>query len=144
MSQQGRPYVCTGCGAGSKAPVKLWREYQTFADHTELLCAACCTKRRKKPEDYGPIRSDGRCEIFYACRIPRAVRRKAARFYGRPGRPWPATERRCHGMSDQVADWMVPAVPTEDGTFWGYTSVPEDRCAWWRALPLTEAPDAPR
>lgn len=40
------------------------------------------------------------------------------------------------GKIDQIG-WLVPAVPTEDReTFWGYTSVPEDRVRWWRALPL--------
>ncbi len=27
----------------------------------------------------------------------------------------------------------------EDGTYWGYTSVPPDKVAWWRALPLVAA-----
>jgi hypothetical protein len=37
--------------------------------------------------------------------------------------------------TDQVG-WLVPAVPTPDlSTFWGYTSVPEEGVAWWRALP---------
>lgn len=35
---------------------------------------------------------------------------------------------------DQIG-WMVPAVPTFDGTFWGYTSVPEAGVRWWRGLP---------
>jgi hypothetical protein len=30
---------------------------------------------------------------------------------------------------------MVPAVPTEDGEMWGYTSVPEEGCVWWKKLP---------
>ena len=45
-----------------------------------------------------------------------------------------------HG-SDQVYDrdigpdnW-VPAVPDLDGSWWGYTSVPNWWCAWWAALP---------
>ena len=40
------------------------------------------------------------------------------------------------GYSTDQIGWLVPAVPTAEGdTFWGYTSVPEDRCIWWRALP---------
>lgn len=32
--------------------------------------------------------------------------------------------------------WMIPAVPTvENDTFWGYTSVPTELVAWWKALP---------
>lgn len=37
------------------------------------------------------------------------------------------------GMTDQVAG-LVPAVPCDVG-YWGYTSVPPDQVAWWRALP---------
>ncbi len=39
------------------------------------------------------------------------------------------------GRSDQIG-WLIPAVPTEENdTFWGYTSVPEKGCEWWRRLP---------
>lgn len=32
---------------------------------------------------------------------------------------------------------LLPAVPDDTWTtFWGYTSVPPDGCAWWRYLPL--------
>lgn len=37
--------------------------------------------------------------------------------------------------SDQTMR-RVPAVPTLDGSYWGYTSVPPEGCAWWKALPL--------
>jgi len=37
--------------------------------------------------------------------------------------------------TDQIG-WYVPAIPDEEGIgFWGYTSVPERGCAWWRNLP---------
>lgn len=45
-----------------------------------------------------------------------------------------------HG-SDQVynrdieADCWGPAVPDLDGSWWGYTSVPNWWVAWWKALP---------
>ena len=48
------PYRCHGCGA---AYCKLWREYQTFADNTKLLCAECALKDQKKS---GPIDRDGK------------------------------------------------------------------------------------
>jgi len=45
-----------------------------------------------------------------------------------------------HGRTDQIG-WLVPAVPDEENaTFWGYTSVPAEGVAWWRALPT--APSA--
>lgn len=44
--------------------------------------------------------------------------------------------------SDQIG-WMIPAVPTEDGaTYWGYGSVPQAGCDWWRRLPV-EMSDRP-
>ena len=39
-----------------------------------------------------------------------------------------------HGRTDQVG-YMIPAVPTKDDSFWGYTSVPEDGVNWWHNLP---------
>ena len=39
------------------------------------------------------------------------------------------------GRIDQIG-WLVPAVPTEENnTFWGYTSVPQEGCEWWKNLP---------
>lgn len=38
-----------------------------------------------------------------------------------------------HPGSDAIG-WLVPAIPVDD-TFWGYTSVPDDGCRWWYALP---------
>lgn len=41
--------------------------------------------------------------------------------------------------SDKIG-YLVPAVPTEDGsTFWGYTSVPEGGVKWWYNLPVDKA-----
>ena len=39
-----------------------------------------------------------------------------------------------YGVSDQIGS-LVPAVPTDDGSFWGYTSVPAHRVQWWYNLP---------
>lgn len=40
--------------------------------------------------------------------------------------------------------WLVPAVLTDDGeTFWGYTSVPAERCNWWWGLPPRERAPEP-
>jgi len=40
-----------------------------------------------------------------------------------------------YGGTDQIG-WLVPAVPAEGRTFWGYSSVPQDRVDWWKKLPL--------
>ncbi len=43
------------------------------------------------------------------------------------------------GPTDQIGN-RIPAVPTEGGdTFWGYTSIPEPGCIWWRSLPTLPA-----
>jgi hypothetical protein len=41
-----------------------------------------------------------------------------------------------HGSTDQIG-WLVPAVLDAEGkAFWGYSSVPQDRVEWWKALPI--------
>ncbi len=93
-------YMCTSCGVTG---CKLWREYQTCADYTDLLCCDCAGKNQGK--DVSTIDEKGLRQDDHGCR------------------------------TDQIG-WLVPAVPTEDGTtFWGYTSVPSEGCTWWRQLP---------
>lgn len=50
-----------------------------------------------------------------------------------------------YGRSDQVYSggtiWL-PAVPDLDGSWWGYTSVPEHWVAWWKALLSVAEPPA--
>ena len=47
-------YKCTTCGAYG---CKLWREYQTCADYTELVCCDCAGKSQGK--DVSQIDADG-------------------------------------------------------------------------------------
>lgn len=94
-------YVCSKCQAKG---VKLWRQYQTFADNIELMCAACAANNQSK--DISTMGKDGRHKGEFGIE------------------------------SDQIG-WLVPAVPTVEGdTFWGYSSVPQDGCDWWHALPV--------
>lgn len=44
--------------------------------------------------------------------------------------------------SDQTMR-RVPAVPDLRGSYWGYTSVPPEGVAWWKALPLAFAGEWP-
>jgi len=102
-------YRCTTCGAHG---CKLWREYQTFADHTELVCCDCAGKSQDK--DVSAIDADGRIKWFVK-----------------------DADGRTHdmGRTDSIG-LRVPAVPTEEGdTFWGYTSVPDAGVHWWKRLP---------
>lgn len=41
-------YICGDCGAEG---IKLWREYNTCADYTRLLCASCACADQGKPDD---------------------------------------------------------------------------------------------
>lgn len=34
--------------------------------------------------------------------------------------------------------WLVAAIPTDDDSFWGYTSVPSYGMRWWDALPVSD------
>lgn len=102
-------YHCHVC---KRYGCKLWREYQTCADYTELACCDCAAKSQKK--DVSDIDADGR----------RGVE---------------------HGQRTDQIGWRIPAVPTEDGTtFWGYSSVPDAGCEWWRRLPTRVEMKAPQ
>lgn len=39
------------------------------------------------------------------------------------------------GKGDQIG-WFIPAVPTKDKSYWGYSSVPYYACLWWKRLPV--------
>ena len=84
-------YRCSEC---DKRDHKLWRQYNTFADHIELMCRPCAL------DDQG--KSDAEL------------------------------------TGDQIG-WLVPAIPSEGGTFWGYSSVPTAGLLWWYRLGGTAA-----
>jgi len=98
-------YQCTHCGAKG---CKLWRDYNTFLCALDLYCVNCAGANQKK--DVSEVRADGK-------------------------RPFQVVEGGHVHYTDQVG-WLVPAATTADGTtFWGYSSVPEDRVQWWKDLP---------
>lgn len=106
-----RDYVCSGCG---QVGIKLWRDYNTCADATELKCAECATPGQVAYEAGG--RTGGMESTLDDDGL----------FTFRDG--------------DQLGG-MVPAVPTEEGdTFWGYSSVPSEGVLWWLALPTYRDP----
>lgn len=127
-------YRCTTCGAHG---CKLWREYNTCADYTELVCCDCAGKSQS--EDVSDIDADGKrgARLFT---YTRRQRREAARWGLRGRRGARSIPRSAMaGGTDQIG-WRVPAVPTEEGdTYWGYTSVPEPGVQWWRLLPTRAA-----
>lgn len=99
-------YHCSRCG---ERQVKLWRQYQTLACQVDLLCGDCAVADQNERGSTDTLRPGQRV----------GDDGKIEGLYGR---------------SDQIG-WLVPAVPTEDGeTFWGYTSVPDAGCKWWKSL----------
>ena len=106
-------YQCSKCGATN---CKLWRQYNTFLNHIELLCCNCAE------EDQNKVCGLDREKVKEALKDPTLD--ETDRMFLRHG-------------SDQIG-WLIPAVPTADGceTFWGYTSVPGDGVRWWKKLPL--------
>lgn len=45
------------------------------------------------------------------------------------------SERSIRERSGDQLGYLLPAVPDEDGSTWGYSSVPEPYCIWWYRLP---------
>ena len=100
-------YRCSQCDAHG---CKLWRQNSTFLDHIELLCVVCAGEDQGHDID----------RVNDAGLIPTKIFTTPSNKY----EIW----------TDQIGG-LVPAVPTNDGTFWGYTSVPADGVKWWRGLP---------
>jgi hypothetical protein len=97
------------CGDCNVTGVKLWRDYNTFLNHQTLRCCDCAGKKENKFGFVEDIDPNGKIDWEFR-----------GQFMGR---------------TDQIGS-LIPAVPTEQNdTFWGYTSVPEDGCVWWRNLP---------
>jgi len=98
-------YKCSKCGA---LDCKLWRQYNTFLDHLELMCCVCALKSVGK--EGVPVDAEGK---------------------------WKDPDDKYNfPPSDQLAG-LVPAVPNDEemhGSFWGYSSVPEAGVKWWKRL----------
>jgi hypothetical protein len=41
---------------------------------------------------------------------------------------------RMDGKTDRIGGSLVPAIPDEKGSWWGYASVPDEGCRWWHSL----------
>lgn len=82
-------------------------------------CGAQGVKLWRPSHDTGPLRCEdcGTKHEIAAGRSERSIRERRRATLG----------------------YLLPAVPDEDGSMWGYSSVPEPFCIWWYRLP-TKAP----
>jgi DNA-directed RNA polymerase subunit RPC12/RpoP len=116
-SKTPRDYKCKKCGAKN---CKLYREYQTF--HVELRCARCASKDMLKTQrEHSGWDGDYSIDTLDANGL-----RTVVDTFCKPPRTY---------QTDQIGMW-IPAVPDEEGVgYWGYTSIPQAGCEWWRRLP---------
>lgn len=126
-------YVCGECGASG---IKLWREYQTFLDNQSLRCLTCACREQDKvrtpTEDGCSLYTD---KIHHWYRTAEMEPDWWTGYDPKEGPPSNTIETKTQRERTDQIGWRVPAVPTEDGTYWGYTSVPTPGVDWWRKLP---------
>ena len=127
-------YECYDCEVRG---VKLWRQYQTFADHIQLLCLKCACKNQNEqcdPTEDGKSLYHGEPKHWY-----RTSDMEEGWWTGwdpkKDRQPIAAQFKAKRDRHDQIG-WLVPAIPDEEcETYWGYTSVPQPGCEWWYRLP---------
>ena len=101
-------------------------EYLSGADLSAYVCAQCGASGCKLWREYQTFSPTLLCA---AC---------AAKSEGKDITDIDAEGKRSGKFGDRTDQigWYVPAVPTEDGCgYWGYTSVPNPGCKWWKGLP---------
>ena len=140
-----KPYECSICG---KQNVKLWRPYMG----TEPLICATCAEERQSPKEYDECIWKMKGDHYVGTPTERKLplpkwkvnaEGKVPSYFGPgpDGLPMEMTDQLIVNLKDVSQAYssgetaMIPAVPDEDGDYWGYTSVPEDRCKWWNELP---------
>ena len=140
-------YQCSICG---REGVKLWRPYM---DTSPLVCASCAEARQsprlykeqtweKNLQGSGYIGRPTGKEFFLPKWTVDARGKIPSRYgFGPDQLPINYTDQLEIDLRDVSTSYqsgetsMIPAVPDEDGYFWGYTSVPENCCKWWENLP---------
>lgn len=139
-------YMCSICG---KRNVKLWRPYM---DTAPLICAECAEKRQtpcEYEETLWQKEDNGRYTgTFTGKKLPLPKWEVDENGHvpsyqgpGPDGKTRIKTDQLIVDLSDVSTSYasgstsMVVACPDENGDFWGYTSVPEEACKWWKNLP---------
>lgn len=98
-----RAYKCWGCGVRG---VRLFREYQTFLNHSSLACVDCALKQYRdghKGEEYEPNKYN---------------------------------EDKTLNSTHEIGWLVAAVPTEDGRSYWGYTSVPEEGVKWWMSLPL--------
>lgn len=138
-------YQCSIC---KRQNVKLWRPYM---GNEPLVCAICAEERQipheydecvwKKEDDVYVGKPTGRKLPLPRWEVNEEGKIPSIDGPGPEGLPMSMTDQLIVNLEDVSPSYssghtnLIPAVPDEDGIFWGYTSVPEDRCKWWNELP---------
>lgn len=146
MKIKTKDYVCSICG---KRNVKLWRPYMGTSP---LICAECAEKRqtpeeyeeciwKKESEGYYTGKFTGRMLPLPKWKVDEEGFIPSYQGPGPDGQPEAITDQLIVDLSDVSTSYssknttMIPALPDENSDFWGYTSVPEEVCKWWKELP---------
>lgn len=95
------------CSKCGASGCKLWRDSGFFS--FKLFCGICAQKGREKGS---PLQIPDEKGMF----------------------DWYCNGEIIPPRTDQI-NGKLPAVPTEDGNYWGYTSVPNPALNWWYSLP---------
>ncbi len=140
-----KEYVCCVCG---RSGVKLWRPYMG----TKPLICATCAEKRQTAREYDELvwkeKRDSYIGTMTGKKLPlpkwKVNEKGKVPSYRGPGPKGMQMEEthelliNLNGVSESYSSGetsMVPAVPDAHGDFWGYTSVPSDKCKWWEELP---------
>lgn len=102
-----RTYRCDICGATG---VKLWREYNTLSDYTDLLCFTHTMEAVRNSRGFS-----GSTDLL--------------------GRPYTPERSMLWNRVAAVPDNFAVCMTEPIDSYWGYTSVPQDGVEWWNALP---------
>ena len=138
-------YKCFICG---REKVKLWRPYM---DTEPLICAKCAEERQSSRE-YQECIYEKSGDIYVGrytgkwLALPKWTVDEKGKVpsYDGPGPEATLPQLtvqfivNLNGVSESYSSGetvLIPAIPNEDGEFWGYTSVPEDDCKKWEDLP---------
>ena len=138
-------YHCSICG---KAGVKLWRPYL----HTEPLICANCAEERQALRKYNVCNWEhSKCaivgihtgkEAFLDKWIINDKGQIPSPFGPEPeGVPNLMTYKLLVDLRDYYKEkspiviTLIPAIPDDNGEFFGYTSLPQQASLWWENLP---------